>query len=241
MSDTITLPAVGSKIKALYVPHITGTPGREWMQDAIGTVTRVDHNHLHPVRGGGTTMGIAVYANYTEPDGDIINYYATEWEPVTTLADVVEPGVVLETDIVETPEQARITALETEVHDLKLEINRIKSEAVSAIDTIGEVLIRESNDRGWCDEFDRLTEETNESLPPWLHLPVREQEYLVTWTDYVSIAVPRSNIVRAKNYDAAIREAQDCDYGADTEDVIEAIRCGGWESHDSSDYEAELN
>lgn len=234
MSDTTTLPNVGDKVRAIKIPSIVF----DWAVGAVVQVKEVDPNGSW-YEGSELKHGARVYADFLAPDGSTRYYYISQWEPVTTLADVTEPQPDPEPEL--TPEQARIKALETEVHDLKVEIQRVRSEAVATIATIGEVLIDESNNRGWCDEFDRLTEETNERLPAWLQLPVREQEYVVTWTDYISVAVPRSNTVMAKNYDAAIREAQDCDYGADIEEIYEALRCGGWECNDSSDFEAELN
>lgn len=48
----------------------------------------------------------------------------------------------------------------------------------SALAAIGEALMREAEDRGWCDEYDSFVEQVNRELAQYgAELPVREQDF----------------------------------------------------------------
>lgn len=102
-------------------------------------------------------------------------------------------------------------------------------DAYRALEIIGERLLKESDDRGWCDEFDRIIDEVNESLPGPFALPVREKEYAVEWEETVTVTISRSTRVTARNEEDAIEQARDCD-GVGTHEVMNAVRDGNWES-----------
>lgn len=69
------------------------------------------------------------------------------------------------------------------------------------IATIGERLMEEANDRGWCDIYDTVINELNDKLT--IELPVREQEYEVS----VSYTVELKTTVMARNADEAKEDA----------------------------------
>ena len=108
--------------------------------------------------------------------------------------------------------------------------------ARDAIQFIGDRLIQEAENRGWCDDFDRFVESVNNELPNRFMLPTRQHEYEVTWTEIVTVTVDRSVTVTATNPDDAIEYAREIDEGASNNEIIEAIRYGGWETnYDSED------
>jgi hypothetical protein len=124
---------------------------------------------------------------------------------------------------------------EKRVSDSRLNFER---DAYAAIEMIGQRLIRESENRGWCDEFDRIIDEVNESLPGPFALPVREKEYEVTWTETFTVTVHRSATYTAKSAEDAEEMAQEEDI--DSSDLIDAIRNGNWESdYGDNDYEVQ--
>jgi hypothetical protein len=56
------------------------------------------------------------------------------------------------------------------------------------IETIGQALIREANDRGWCGDYDRIIESINSSLA--VPLPARSQKYRVYYEASMEVEVP---------------------------------------------------
>ena len=230
MNDTITLPNVGDKVRAKHIPSVTGREDREWTNDYVFTVTDIKPDHTW--FDDGHQQGPAVWGDFTSPDNTFTySYYVTKWEPVETLADIVEPPL--------SEQEQRIKDLEAQNEELKATIRRIESEAVAAITSIGETLIDESNERGWCETFDDLIDIKNETLPGWLQLPIRQREYRVSWTEYVSVAIQRSTGVIARNYNEAIEIAQNDDCGFDLNDLSQAYYNGDCETTDTSDWEAE--
>ena len=127
------------------------------------------------------------------------------------------------------------TTYKKHIEDLATEVRQ----AHHAIQFIGERLIREAEDRDWCDEFDRFVESVNNEIPSRFALPTRRREYEVTWSETVTVTVDRSVTVIADNPDDAIECAKEIDDGASNNEIMEAIRYGGWETiYDSeSDYE----
>ena len=117
----------------------------------------------------------------------------------------------------------------------------IRTDAIRAINMIGERLITESNDRNWCGEFDEIIDDVNNALPMWLQLPTREREYEVRWTETYTVTVCRSTTVTARNEEQACEIAADAYVGeGDDYEMREAISCGNYEfSDDNGDFEAE--
>lgn len=113
--------------------------------------------------------------------------------------------------------------------------------AVKAIQIIGERLLQEAENRGWCSEFDEIIDDVNCSLPGWLQLPTREREYEVTWTETYYVTVNRSTTVTARNEEHACDLVGDMGMVGEADDyeMKTAVNCGNYEfSDDNSDFEA---
>ena len=123
-----------------------------------------------------------------------------------------------------------------DLSDTAIERNKMSGEAKSAIAIIGERLIQESNDRGWCDEFDSIIKEVNEALPDWLKLPERRREYCVSWTEEYIVTVSRSAVVTASSEEDAIDQVSDWEE-ADSYEITESVGYGNYTySMDNNDY-----
>ena len=115
--------------------------------------------------------------------------------------------------------------------------DQARDEARRAIEMIGERLIDESNNRGWCSEFDDLIDQANSNLPGWLQLPERTREFEVTWTESYTVTVQRSICVEAKSEEHAQSIADDWDEAEEYE-ITEAIRSGNYSYEcDNGDFE----
>lgn len=64
-----------------------------------------------------------------------------------------------------------ISACQTEADGLRQELNRVRLAHITDVQTIGEWLIKLAEDRGFCEEYDRLIDEVNGKLS--VELPVR--------------------------------------------------------------------
>ena len=126
-----------------------------------------------------------------------------------------------------------------EKNEQDLAHRKFAQDAYRAIEIIGERLIHESDRRGWCDEFDRIIQEVNETLPGGFQLPEREKEYEVTWTQTVTVTVDCSATFTASNEDDAREMAAEYEDAVDTESILAAVRRGNWETDydGDSDYE----
>lgn len=122
-------------------------------------------------------------------------------------------------------------------HDRIQELETVVSQAHRAVEIIGERLISESNDRGWCSEFDRIIEEVNQDLPGPFALPTRYKEYEVTWTETYTVTVDRSVTYTAASEEEAIQEAKN-EAAVDRSEVIDAIRSGAYDFDTDDNYEA---
>lgn len=120
---------------------------------------------------------------------------------------------------------------------IQREFNEFKENAYKALEIIGDRLISESDHRGWCDEFDRIIDEVNESLPGNFQLPTRERDYEVEWTEYVTVQVSCSTTVRARNQIDAVDAARDEFDGVNTADIMDAIRYGNWEVDEYAEHD----
>lgn len=114
-----------------------------------------------------------------------------------------------------------------------------REDARKAIYIIGDRLVTESEQRGWCSEFDEIIDEVNETLPHWLQLPTRAREFNVTWTEEYSVTVRRHATITARNEEQAAEIASDWDE-ADSYEIGEAISYGNYSFiSDNGDCEVE--
>lgn len=248
--NTITLPKVGDKCKAIHIPSVTGLPNREWTDGYIFTVNEVREDHDYYDSGERKNTPV-VFGDFVAPDGCTINYYVSEWEPVdppastpvdTPVDKPVDKYAVLPTD---TPDVATLKNVITgliaasERDNLALEQERTDKRnwerfAISVITRTDEEAVA----RDWCSVYDGIRDEFIAAAPYDPGFPVYgTREYTVTWTEYVSISVDRSLVVKARDVQDAIEQARYSD--TETEDVIEAVHSGSWEVTDSDRYEAE--
>lgn len=143
----------------------------------------------------------------------------------------------------------RRPAVGTLIYDLNnanLRANREKASADEfrqqtwkCLEIIGERLIQEAENRGWCEEFDRIIDEVNDELPGAFALPMRQHEYEVTWTQTVTVNVDMSATFTARSEEEAEEMARNWDDGIDSSAIIESIRNGNYEEDydGASDFE----
>ena len=160
----LTLPAVGSWVRVEEQQY-----GTTWAHHAIGMYLG------HVIRNGEEIVMEVHKPEYNRfLSGPSVNYpfshsrtsliRATRW----TVVDDFTPPVPPTWEV---------------LVGLSLSNDKVYHDAQSAIETISEVLIEQADNRGWCEQFDELTDDVNEKLPNWLQLMKRSKEYLVTWTE----------------------------------------------------------
>lgn len=132
-----------------------------------------------------------------EPTGYFLPRYAssTAWEfldetPTTTIA-----GATIAEATITTPTEAA-------------EVQRLNEQHQADLATIGRILMREANDRSWCDEYDEIVAAINAEISS--PLPVRTVRYRVT---YVPPPVPPVethidlDVPRGETREAALQRA----------------------------------
>lgn len=184
MNTTTALPVVGQRVRALSIPGITDDP--HYAIDSLETtVVRVSETSPREIYGEFTA------ARSSNPKTTHL-WYFTDWEPVEDAAPEVDPEIV--------NLRARIERLE-----------RVIKNATDGFAVIGERLISEAQDRGWCEEFDRIIDDVNSQLVGF-QLPTREDEFEVmvevsgrlTYTTTVSVTArsqSEANEMVAENMD----------------------------------------
>jgi hypothetical protein len=218
----IVLPAVGSWVRVEEQQY-----GISWAHHAVGMYL-----------GHVTRNGDEIIMDVHKPDynrflsGPSVNFpsqgrtsliRATRWTVVDDYAPPVPPTWEV-------------------LVGLSLANDKVYHDAHTAIETISEVLIEEAEKRGWCDEFDQLTDDVNGRLPSWLKLMKRSREYVVSWTETVTVQVRRSITVNSSSEECAEEDARESVGDAELYDIQEAIDCGNWESNsDWEDVDIELN
>lgn len=216
MQDTTSLPAIDSLVRIVKVRYAS-------MAEYIGK--------------NGTVIRSYPDLNCILTLTDGVEVAVDEWEPVST-DDKAEPinrytpppsYEVLRESHAEL--ERKVALLERKVESLSTQVEN----GHKAVEIIGNRLISESDDRKWCEEFDRIIDEVNEMLPGSYQLPTREREYEVEWTDNVMVSVPRSATVRARNEEEAREMAQNEADSIDTGDVVDAVRYGTWEVDEYND------
>jgi hypothetical protein len=223
---TFTPPAVGDRVRALAIPFMEAP---DYVFDSMETtVTSVGEDRAY---------GTFTYKSFGLEVMEARLFFR-EWEPV------VEDAAVENTAVARDPKDDEIEALKKALDDANRRFTDRDNSFARSIEIIGSVLIKESNEREWCEEFDRLIGETNEALPGPYLLEVREREYVVSWVEDVIVSVPRSMTLTAFDEDDAREQARNGSYyeSIHSEDIKEAVSMGSWETMDScdTDYEVEL-
>lgn len=221
---TTTLPKVGDRIIVRVANGLINTKyiGTEQHVTDVGEGT-----YYLPGDGVRTGYGAKVFFR----DGET-TYYTTEWDIVEPLADATQRTVGADNVTIPanpTPDEliqiiercsndlatvkARRTETEQRLQDVDERFRR-------SIDIIGQRLLQEAEDRGWCDSFDSIIDEVNSQLP-FYELPTREEEYEVTVSVSGYIRTTTSVMVMARSQDAANdMVAEDVHSYVDADDVL---------------------
>jgi hypothetical protein len=139
-------------------------------------------------------------------------------------------GTVIEeqqTQLVDQQRQLTDMAAQVNKAIAERDANRRKHEA--DITHIGEVMMQEADDRGWCNEYDTIVDRINRNLT--VELPVRNKDYTVD----IHYTVRFSVGVSARDADAAMDDARDL-----ISSTIERLESSGYVadvSFDEIDYQ----
>lgn len=86
-----------------------------------------------------------------------------------------------------------LNRLRTMYSSINTQLNVVRNNYSSDIEKIGERLISEAEDRGWCDAYDDVIADLNSQL--YMELPTRERTftYRAKYTVYVEVEVESTN------------------------------------------------
>jgi hypothetical protein len=86
-----------------------------------------------------------------------------------------------------------LNRLRTMYSSINTQLNVVRNNYSSDIEKIGERLISEAEDRGWCDTYDEVIADLNSHL--YMELPSRERAfvYRAKYTVYVEVEVESTN------------------------------------------------
>jgi hypothetical protein len=124
---------------------------------------------------------------------------------------------------------ATVSSLETDRQFYLDRLDRAKADHRADIARIGNKLMEEAEDRGWCSEYDDIVDDLNRNLS--VELPTRSKDYTVTVRLNVEITVDAQSEEGARSaaHDIARRLERDLD---SNENVL-----SNWDSDD--EYEIE--
>ena len=220
MTETgvITTPTIGQRVIAVTVPGVARCDGMET------TITRIN-NMNGPER-------LRLYGMFTDPNlGREEEYYFFDWKPVDG-----ETLTVSSPDGREAVLQQQINTLTTELERANTRFTLRDTQFRDSIKTISDRLNEEARIRGWCEEFNRIINETNDLLPVY-ELEGGEREFNVTWTETYTVNVSRSGTYTAVDAEAAEEMAKEED--SDSDQLMDAIRYGHYEFDQSDDFDVE--
>ena len=196
--NTMVMPVVGNKIKAVRIPLVTGTSTdeRNNYTGQIVTISRIGQQTWS--ENGETHTDVTVpHARFLMKDGGTMQFFIAEWEPVfedteTPVEAPAEPEL--------TEDQRTIAALKTTISDLQDHIRRLTHDIEVVI---GETITNEAEHRGWCEQFDNIVENVNSRLTGCAQLPERIQQFEVEVSVTATIGAFYTVCVSAKSQDDA--------------------------------------
>lgn len=219
--NTMVMPVVGNKIKAVRIPLITGTESDEFNNytGQIVTITRIEQRTWSDDATTSNTMTVP-YGRFLMNGGGTQEFFMSEWEPVyeDTAETPAEPEL--------TEDQRTIAALKTTIGDLQEMIRRL-SHDIEVV--IGETINEEAENRGWCEMFDSIVAAVNNRLTGPARLPLRRQEFEIEVTFTTAISVTQWVTVEAADQEEAeslLLESPD-NYCEPTEIIRDYIRWNG--------------
>lgn len=119
--------------------------------------------------------------------------------------------------------RAQVQALHTALDERGFELAGARQAHRSDVAMIGQALLKEAKDRGWCSEYDDVVTELNRSLS--ISLPERMRDYTV----HVSLTITLTTI-RARDEDSARQRAECIVRRLEREvDQMEGISTSDWE------------
>jgi hypothetical protein len=222
--NTMIMPVVGNKIKAVRIPLITGTESDEFNNytGQIVTITRIEQRTWSDDGTASNTMTVP-YGRFLMNGGGTQEFFMAEWEPVyeDTAETPADPEL--------TEDQRTIAALKTTIGDLQDMIRKLTHDIEVVI---GETINEEADNRGWCDMFDSLVIAVNNRLTGSARLPERMQEFEVDREVSGIVSTIHTVMVMARSQDDADEMVDDCpsDY-FDAESVLSDYL--SWNSFDS--------
>jgi hypothetical protein len=200
--NTMIMPVVGNKIKAVRIPLITGTESDEFNNytGQIVTITRIGERSWSDGDTTSTTMTVP-YGRFFMADGGTQEFFMSEWEPVyeDTAETPADPEL--------TEDQRTIAALKTTIGDLQEMIRRL-SHDIEVV--IGQRMIAEAEERGWCDTFDNIVDYVNNQLTGCARLPERMQEFEVEREVSGTVSTIHTVMVMARSQADADDMVDDC-------------------------------
>ncbi len=199
---------VGQKIKALYIPSITGCDldARGQFTNQIVTVTRVENDEHLMYSDGVHRRGMRAYADFVNKStGNSSCWYASEWEIVddvpTALDDKADPVVEL------TDDQKIIVALRESLRITEETLARIKREAIDSMDFVNSFTNEQADKHDWCEIYDDAVDIINDRVASWLQWARRQREYQIRV--YADIRVEDTLCVTATSLEDAMEMAQE--------------------------------
>jgi len=219
ISEWVTLPSVGDKVRAISVPAISAYDG------AVCTVTSVEYNFAARVA---TIRG--EFQSKQNPE-DTESWVFSEWEPVASN----EAGEALATDIVE-PRMIPVADHDRTVESLQA-VNRRLEQSVSDwrhdFEAYAGRVLEEAVDRDWCSEYERVMSDV-EAMLRVATLPQRDEERDFYWEETYVVTVRRygsGTFPVGADDDVLDSEAREQNSNGDAtrEEIIEAVRRGDYE------------
>ena len=150
--------------------------------------------------------------------------------------EIVDPAPEPDVDAL----KLAVSALTAEKERLERDVQTFRTRAdtyATDFSIVGEALMEEAENRGWCDEYDRFVENVN-VLTSLLDLPEREREYEVVVTGTATVSWSHPVTVTARSADEAIEmvENNPSAYFDMDEAATDALNYGyGWDSNDIDD------
>ena len=210
IAATISAPKVveGQKIKALFIPSVTGSEmdSVHSFTGQIVTVESVYADRMNSYADGVSRIGDRVYAKFWRVDGDTSTWYISEWEiadevPTPELDDKADPVVEL------TDDQKIIVSLRESLRITEETLARIKREAIDSMDFVNTFTNKEADKHDWCDIYDDAVDTINDHVASWLQWARRQREYTIRVM--ADIRVEDNITVSATSIEDALEMAQE--------------------------------
>lgn len=133
------------------------------------------------------------------------------------------------------PKDAEIEALRTRLADSERRMAGLHRDWEREVTSLGNLLMREADNRNWCNEYDEIVAKANGDLT--YELPTRSKDIDISWTETYTVTVTRTDTITSREgseEDDAVSYMENSDALSEY-DLIELLRENG--SHDFSEQE----